>query len=117
MKKKHWVLIVIGIVVVALIVFSICRDYYLRKEAQEVYERAATAAREADAALRQYKRTQSSGERLRELEKIHKSRGFTASEKKEARELIDHMQKRADETGYTEGKRFFVQLRREWGLE
>ena len=117
MKKKIWVLIAIGIVVVALIIFSVCRDYYLRNEAQKAHERAAAAAREADAALRQYNRTQSSGERLHELEKIHKSRGFTAAEREEARELIDYMQKRAGETGYTDGERFFVQLRREWGLE
>lgn len=110
-------LIAIGIVLLALIVFSLCRDCYLRNKAQNAHERAAAAAREADAALCQYNRTQSSGERLRELEKIHKARGFTASEKKEALELIDNMQKRAGETGYADGERFLVQLRREWGLE
>ena len=117
MKKEHWIFVSIGSVVAALVIFSVCRDYYLKNEARKVHERAEKAAREADDALRQYRQTEYSGKRLQELEKIYKIRGFTASEKEEARKLIDYMQRRAGETGYAEGERFFAQLRKEWELE
>ena len=113
----NWSLLAVGLIFAVLIVFSLCRDCHLKNEAKKVHERAEKAAKEAEDAFQQYRRTEFSGKRLQELEKIYIIRGFTDSEKKEAKDLLDYMQKRAEENGYDEGKRLFIKLRRQWRLE
>ena len=117
LKKEHYVFIAIGSLAAALFIISVCRDLYLTIEAHKVYDRAERAKQNADAAVRRSQRTQVTFERLQELEKIHAARGLSASEKEEARLLIDYVQNRSRETGYVAGERFFVQLRKEWGLD
>lgn len=116
-RKKHWLVIVAAILIFELIFVSVCRDCYLKNEAKKVHERAVKAAKEAEDAVQQYRRTEFSGKRLQELEKIFIIRGFTDSEKNEAKDLLDYMQKRAEENGYEEGRQLFIKLRRQWRLE